>query len=451
MQHFAIIFGTLAFSLGAQSCLRKSGSTSTNITPKKIAIPEKPQDVKAEPGNTEVIISWQASQGASSYIVYWSKRNGFWNDPDYDPKDQNNIVEERVSNKVLQAKHAFLTNDTTYYYVVTAIGEGGESEASDEVSATPKAPVLPTLPPSTPTPSPPPVKSNLSALSPDGSYVLFHSNQCSKINCFYVSTKDQTQAWVPRLFFEDDLSGNLDKLSADISDDGKTIVINSTSKIIVFKKEENETNWEKTQEILHKSTGDSIFIDASGSRFIFSDGENIYASSTAANQFEAPKKIGPGSQYHLSDNGSYVVAVDDKLILYQYESGDWEKADTIESAQHPRLNITGNIIASVTSENKLVVFSKDNSTWQKTTIDDVTCCEHKPTLSADGTTIIINNQFSRKQPDGWTKGLTALDSNLGAVQLSSNGLAMSFERSNRVYVMIYSQDKWQDPQLVDRL
>src|SRR5208283_438790 len=90
--------------------------------------PSAPTGVTAAPGNAQVTISWSAVTGASYYNIYWSTTNGVT------PGSGS-----RISGATNPFTQSGLTNDTTYYYVVTAVGSGGESAPSSQVSATPSA------------------------------------------------------------------------------------------------------------------------------------------------------------------------------------------------------------------------------------------------------------------------------------------------------------------------
>ncbi len=90
--------------------------------------PSAPTGVTAAPGNAQVTISWSAITGASYYNIYWSTTNGVT------PGSGT-----RISGATNPFTQSGLTNDTTYYYVVTAVGSGGESAPSLQVSATPSA------------------------------------------------------------------------------------------------------------------------------------------------------------------------------------------------------------------------------------------------------------------------------------------------------------------------
>src|SRR5207245_1257133 len=87
-------------------------------------IPTPPTGVTATPGNTQVVLSWSASSGATSYNVKRSTTNG-------------GPYATVASPTTTGYTDSGLTNGTTYYYVVTAVNTGGESGNSSQVSAMP--------------------------------------------------------------------------------------------------------------------------------------------------------------------------------------------------------------------------------------------------------------------------------------------------------------------------
>ena len=89
--------------------------------------PPAPTNVSATAGNEQVTISWTSVSGATSYNVYWATSSGVSKDT-YEGK-----IEDITTDSHL---HTGLTNWTTYYYVVTAENDYGESDESSEVSAT---------------------------------------------------------------------------------------------------------------------------------------------------------------------------------------------------------------------------------------------------------------------------------------------------------------------------
>src|SRR5690349_16692059 len=88
--------------------------------------PPAPAGVTVGPGSTleSNMVSWQDVAGATSYTVYWATTPGVL------PESATKVP--GVSSPF---QHTNLTHGTTYYYVVTAIGPGGESALSEEVSA----------------------------------------------------------------------------------------------------------------------------------------------------------------------------------------------------------------------------------------------------------------------------------------------------------------------------
>lgn len=97
--------------------------------------PGAPQNVITSNANGQVSVSWQAVGGATEYRIYWSTTAGV-------SKEKGMVIPKAST----PYTHTGLTNETTYYYVVTAVNRYGESAESSEVSATPSF-FTPPLPP----------------------------------------------------------------------------------------------------------------------------------------------------------------------------------------------------------------------------------------------------------------------------------------------------------------
>jgi fibronectin type 3 domain-containing protein len=97
-------------------------------------VPVAPGNLVATAGNQQVLLSWAAVPGATSYNV----KRGLVSGGSY-------TVIGTVSSSTYA--DSSVTNGTTYYYVVTAVNSSGESAPSNEASATPEAaaPSAPTL------------------------------------------------------------------------------------------------------------------------------------------------------------------------------------------------------------------------------------------------------------------------------------------------------------------
>ncbi len=108
------------------------GDSSGSTTPPQSqpAVPSAPQGVTATAGNGQVTVSWNQVAGATSYNIYWSRTGGVTKN-----------TGTKISAMTSPYLHAPLDNNTTYYYVVTAVSISGESADSPQVSATPSAPV----------------------------------------------------------------------------------------------------------------------------------------------------------------------------------------------------------------------------------------------------------------------------------------------------------------------
>ena len=109
-------------------------SAEVSATPMPPA-PALPTNLTAVSGDGTVELAWSAVPGATSYNVYWGNAPGVV--PASATKEAGK-VESRF-------QHTGLTNGSTYYYVVTGVGPGGEGLPSAEVSARPLPP-----PPSAP-------------------------------------------------------------------------------------------------------------------------------------------------------------------------------------------------------------------------------------------------------------------------------------------------------------
>lgn len=89
-----------------------------------ITLPQAPSGVVASAGKGSVTVSWSPVVGASSYNVYWSTVTG------------TGIGGTRVSGVVSPWTHSGLVQNSSHYYVVTAVGLSGESAVSVEAMTT---------------------------------------------------------------------------------------------------------------------------------------------------------------------------------------------------------------------------------------------------------------------------------------------------------------------------
>ncbi len=94
-----------------------------------VAVPAKPANVKVDPSDGEVYVSWTASEGATSYSVY-----------KYEGGKYSKLYSTTETGCTIRG----LTNGTTYMFLVRAFNESGGSAftTADLVSGTPKAPVV---------------------------------------------------------------------------------------------------------------------------------------------------------------------------------------------------------------------------------------------------------------------------------------------------------------------
>lgn len=94
-----------------------------------INTPAAPTNLVATPSNSKVDLSWDAVEGATNYILKRSETPG-------------GPYETITTTSAITYTDTKVTNGKTYYYVVSAVVNGSESQNSNEASATPMAPVV---------------------------------------------------------------------------------------------------------------------------------------------------------------------------------------------------------------------------------------------------------------------------------------------------------------------
>ena len=119
--NFHAFFSVIIFCLLLCSC---GGATPTRYDP---GAPAQPTGLVAIGGNGQVTLSWSAATNAAGYNVYYSSSPNV-------SKSTGNRIATVVGTSYLQTG---LTNDTTYYFVVTSVNSNSEGAESNQVSATP--------------------------------------------------------------------------------------------------------------------------------------------------------------------------------------------------------------------------------------------------------------------------------------------------------------------------
>ena len=94
-------------------------------------VPAAPSGLTAAAGSGQVVLAWSAVTGATSYSVYRGTSAG-----------GEGATPVATGLTIPSDTDTGLTNGTTYYYTVTAVGPGGEGAKSTEASATPRAAVV---------------------------------------------------------------------------------------------------------------------------------------------------------------------------------------------------------------------------------------------------------------------------------------------------------------------
>lgn len=114
----------IGFAATAHNNTRLTASQFDNIS-LVAPVPPIPAGLSATAGDAQIVLSWSAASGATSYTVKRATLSGG--------------IYTTISSGVTSTSHTDtgLTNGDTYYYVVSAVNTGGESAPSSEASATP--------------------------------------------------------------------------------------------------------------------------------------------------------------------------------------------------------------------------------------------------------------------------------------------------------------------------
>lgn len=88
--------------------------------------PSAPTGLNAIAGDSQITINWTSVPNATAYNLYWSTVSGV-----------KKTTGTKIANITNPYTHTNLTNDTKYYYVVTAENNYGESNESNQISAMP--------------------------------------------------------------------------------------------------------------------------------------------------------------------------------------------------------------------------------------------------------------------------------------------------------------------------
>jgi len=128
---YLLIFG---ISLMLSACGGSSQNKKSTDGPANI--PEAVKKVVAASSNKTIHLSWEKSSGASSYNVYFAKESFKGDVNGYANLDGGELRPD-VDSNTFEVDIEELENQTTYYFIVTAVNKNGESKLSSEVTGIP--------------------------------------------------------------------------------------------------------------------------------------------------------------------------------------------------------------------------------------------------------------------------------------------------------------------------
>jgi flagellar biosynthesis protein FliR len=137
-----LIDGTTYYFIVTAADASGESAASSEVSATPLA---RPSGIQVTAGDGQVTVSWTAAAGATSYNIYYSTAAG----------QETTASGVKLPNATSPQVITGLTNGTTYYFVVTAVNNSGESIVSSEKSATPSA-----------APQPPPSPTGVKLTSP---------------------------------------------------------------------------------------------------------------------------------------------------------------------------------------------------------------------------------------------------------------------------------------------
>ena len=123
LARFSLLLSSTVILLWLAGCGGHVSSSGTGSAPRT------PTGLAAAAANAQVNLTWNTSSGATGYYVKRSTSSG----------SETQIAAPSTTAYTDNA----VTNETKYYYLVSAVNSAGESANSAEVSATPTAPITP--------------------------------------------------------------------------------------------------------------------------------------------------------------------------------------------------------------------------------------------------------------------------------------------------------------------
>ena len=129
--HLGVVGGTTYYyRLKAKAPL--GASDLTEEISAASGLPSKPRNFAAVALSQRVTLTWDRQEGVAGYDLFYATTPGF----DVNDMDSGTVMKITGVNPPYVQRE--LTNDTTYYYRLTAVNPAGVSDPADEISATPQ-------------------------------------------------------------------------------------------------------------------------------------------------------------------------------------------------------------------------------------------------------------------------------------------------------------------------